>query len=99
MSTSYTEEAKFPLLDTGSQNWGAAMNGVMEALDAGAELTFTFGENVTAGSILVRQRGTKFHPGTNVGLGRDHSLFAKVAGTVQFSKGRNDRKLVSVEPK
>jgi large subunit ribosomal protein L27 len=56
------------------------------------------GENVTAGSILVRQRGTQFHPGSNVGLGRDHSLFAKVAGTVHFTKGRNDRKFVSVEP-
>lgn len=53
MSTSYTEEAKFPLLDTGSQNWGSAMNGIMEALDAGAELTFVFGENVSAGDAVA----------------------------------------------
>ena len=56
------------------------------------------GENVTAGSILVRQRGTRFHPGTNVGKGKDDSLFAKAGGTVRFTKGRNDRKFISVEP-
>ncbi len=53
MSTSYTEEAKFPQLDTGSQNWGAAINGIIEALDAGAELTFVFGENVSAGNAVA----------------------------------------------
>lgn len=53
MSTSYTEEAKFALLDTGSQNWGAVINGIMEALDAGAELTFIFGENVSAGDAVA----------------------------------------------
>ncbi len=55
------------------------------------------GESVTAGSILVRQRGTRFHPGTNVGKGKDDSLFAKVEGTVRFTKGRNDRKFINVE--
>jgi large subunit ribosomal protein L27 len=55
------------------------------------------GETVTGGSILVRQVGTKFHPGTNVGLGRDHTLFSKVDGVVKFEK-RNNRKLVSVYP-
>ena len=55
------------------------------------------GETVTAGSILVRQRGTRFHPGTNVGKGKDDSLFAKVEGTVRFTKGRNDRKFISIE--
>ena len=50
------------------------------------------GQLVSAGSILVRQRGTKFHPGTNVGIGKDHTLFAKIDGTVSFSKkGRNLR--------
>ena len=46
------------------------------------------GQLVSAGSILVRQRGTKFHPGTNVGIGKDHTLFAKIDGTVSFSKKR-----------
>ena len=51
--TSFTEEAKFALLDTGAQDWGAVVNGVLEALDAGAELTFVFGENVTAGDCVA----------------------------------------------
>ncbi len=55
------------------------------------------GETVKAGSILVRQRGTKFFPGFNVGLGRDHTLFAKIAGVVKFEGGR-DRQKVSVYP-
>ena len=45
------------------------------------------GELVHAGSIIVRQRGTQVHPGTNVGMGRDHTLFAKVTGRVQFAQG------------
>ena len=56
------------------------------------------GETVTAGSILVRQRGTQFHPGTNVGRGKDDSLFAKIGGIVRYTKGRSDRKFISVEP-
>lgn len=57
------------------------------------------GQAVSAGSILVRQRGTQFHPGVNVGLGRDHTLFAKVEGTVSFvTKGPNNRKYVNVTP-
>lgn len=57
------------------------------------------GEAVLAGNILVRQRGTHFHPGTNVGLGRDHTLFAKTAGKVVFeSKGPQQRKYVSIYP-
>ena len=55
------------------------------------------GENVTAGNIIVRQRGTHFHPGVNVGCGHDHTLFAKVDGTVKFeAKGPKNRKFVSV---
>ena len=54
------------------------------------------GEVVSGGSILVRQVGTVFHPGPNVGLGRDFTLFAKVPGTVRFSR-RNNRKVVSVD--
>lgn len=53
---------------------------------------------VSAGSIIVRQRGTKFHPGTNVGCGRDHTLFALKDGTVKFEvKGPNNRRFVSIE--
>jgi large subunit ribosomal protein L27 len=57
------------------------------------------GELISAGSIIVRQRGTKFHPGTNVGIGRDHSLFALVDGHVKFqTKGALNKHTVSVEP-
>jgi large subunit ribosomal protein L27 len=55
------------------------------------------GERVIAGNILVRQRGTRFYPGSNVGLGRDHTLFALADGVVEFTSGK-DRKLVSVVP-
>ncbi|MGB4497868.1 MAG: 50S ribosomal protein L27 [Methylococcaceae bacterium] len=54
-------------------------------------------ETVTAGSIIVRQRGTHFHPGTNVGIGKDHTLFAKADGVVLFKvQGPNNRKFVSI---
>jgi large subunit ribosomal protein L27 len=57
------------------------------------------GELVPAGSIIVRQRGTRMHPGENVGMGRDHTLFAKVDGRVQFAeKGPLQRRTVSVVP-
>ena len=55
------------------------------------------GEQVSAGSIIVRQRGTHFHAGTNVGLGRDHTLFAKADGEVKFDvKGLRNRRTVSI---
>ncbi|WP_312134915.1 50S ribosomal protein L27 [Brevundimonas sp. BH3] len=54
------------------------------------------GEKVLAGNILVRQRGTKFHPGTNVGLGRDHTLFATANGAVQFTTKAGGRCYVSI---
>jgi large subunit ribosomal protein L27 len=55
------------------------------------------GEAVLAGNILVRQRGTRFHPGSNVGCGRDHTLFAKSDGTVQFVKrGPKQRTFVEI---
>lgn len=54
------------------------------------------GQTVTAGSILVRQRGTKIHPGNNVGRGGDDTLFAKVEGVVRFERKGKDRKQVSV---
>jgi large subunit ribosomal protein L27 len=57
------------------------------------------GELVNAGSILVRQRGTKFHPGTNVGIGKDHTLFAMVTGKVKYAeRGPASKSTVSIEP-
>lgn len=56
------------------------------------------GEAVAAGNIIVRQRGTKFHPGPNVGMGRDHTLFALAEGKVNFHKGHARRTFVSVDP-
>ncbi|WP_152391722.1 50S ribosomal protein L27 [Paenibacillus guangzhouensis] len=56
------------------------------------------GQFVTGGSILVRQRGTKIHPGNNVGIGKDDTLFAKVEGVVKFERWGRDRKKVSVYP-
>ncbi len=56
------------------------------------------GEAVLAGNILVRQRGTKFFAGENVGMGRDHTLFATVTGAVKFITKRNDRTYVTVVP-
>jgi large subunit ribosomal protein L27 len=56
------------------------------------------GQVALAGNIIVRQRGTAHHPGKNVGIGKDHTLFALADGTVVFKKGRNNRSYVSVEP-
>ena len=57
------------------------------------------GQHVLAGNIIVRQRGTQFHPGENVGCGRDHTLFAKAEGYVRFvTRGPRNRKFVTVEP-
>jgi large subunit ribosomal protein L27 len=56
------------------------------------------GENVVAGNILIRQRGTKFHPGRNVGRGRDDTLFALVDGVVKFERRGRERKYISVYP-
>jgi len=57
------------------------------------------GQTIPAGSIIVRQRGTKFHPGVNVGVGKDHTLYSLVDGTVQFAtKGALNKRTVSVVP-
>ena len=56
------------------------------------------GEKVRAGNIIVRQRGTKFFPGTNVGMGKDHTLFATTDGLVKFEFVRRDKKRISVYP-
>lgn len=56
------------------------------------------GERVLAGNILVRQRGTKFHPGQNVGLGRDHTIFATCDGEVKFATKRDGKTYISIAP-
>ena len=56
------------------------------------------GQAAISGNIIVRQRGTSHHPGNNVGLGKDHTLFALIDGTVEFKKGRNGRSFVSILP-
>jgi len=56
------------------------------------------GQLVKAGNILVRQRGTVHHPGNNVGMGRDHTLFAMIDGKVKFTKKRGNKSYVSIEP-
>jgi large subunit ribosomal protein L27 len=56
------------------------------------------GEICKAGNIIIRQRGTQHHPGNNVGIGRDHTLYALINGTVVFRKKKNDRSYVSIEP-
>ena len=56
------------------------------------------GQVAKAGNILVRQRGTRHHPGRNVGIGRDHTLFALIDGKVAFTRKKNDRSFVSVMP-
>jgi large subunit ribosomal protein L27 len=56
------------------------------------------GQQVVPGNILVRQRGTKMHPGANVGMGTDHTLFARTEGSVEFATKRNGRIFVSVKP-
>ncbi|MBL7835631.1 MAG: 50S ribosomal protein L27 [Cyclobacteriaceae bacterium] len=56
------------------------------------------GQAAIAGNIIVRQRGTKHHPGKNVGMGKDHTLFALTNGVVAFKKGKNDKSFVSVIP-
>ncbi len=56
------------------------------------------GQAVIPGNIIIRQRGTKYYPGTNVGMGKDHTLFALTEGRVEFAKKRNNRTFVSVAP-
>ena len=56
------------------------------------------GESVIAGNIIVRQRGTKFHPGTNVGMGKDHTLYSKINGKVSFKRKKNRRTYVNIDP-
>lgn len=55
-------------------------------------------QKASAGAVIVRQRGTKYHPGINVGMGKDNTIFAKIAGTVKFVRKSGDRCYVNVEP-
>jgi large subunit ribosomal protein L27 len=57
------------------------------------------GEPVVAGNIIVRQRGTQWHPGKNVGMGRDHTIYALIEGRVEFREGKLKRSYISVQPK
>jgi large subunit ribosomal protein L27 len=56
------------------------------------------GQHVLAGNILVRQRGTPYHPGKNVGIGKDHTLYALIEGTVSFKKSKQGRPFISIQP-
>ena len=56
------------------------------------------GQPAAAGNIIVRQRGTKYHPGKNVGVGRDFTIFALTDGVVEFRRGKNDKTFISVSP-
>jgi large subunit ribosomal protein L27 len=56
------------------------------------------GQPAVAGNIIVRQRGTQYHPGKNVGVGKDFSIFSMIDGVVEFKKGRNNRTFISVNP-
>jgi len=56
------------------------------------------GQPAIAGNIIVRQRGTQYHPGKNVGVGKDYSIFSMIDGVVEFKKGKNNRTFISVNP-
>ncbi|MGB0403163.1 MAG: 50S ribosomal protein L27 [Salibacteraceae bacterium] len=76
---------------------GSSKNG-RESQSKRLGLKLSGGQVAKAGNIIVRQRGTKYKPGNNVGLGKDHTIFALVDGRVVFQKKRDDRSYVSVEP-
>ncbi|WP_339045867.1 50S ribosomal protein L27 [Candidatus Mesenet endosymbiont of Agriotes lineatus] len=63
---------------------------------AGRRLGIKKNGKVIPGNIIVRQRGTKYHPGNNVGIGKDHTIFSKVAGYVKFRRGRNKRVFIDI---
>lgn len=64
---------------------------------AGRRLGIKKNGKVIPGNIIVRQRGTKYHPGSNVGIGKDHTIFSKVIGSVKFRRGRNKKVFIDVE--
>ena len=56
------------------------------------------GQSILAGTIILKQRGTKFHPGSNVGMGKDHTLYSKISGKVSFKRKKNSRTYVNIDP-
>ena len=56
------------------------------------------GQSILAGTIILKQRGTKFHPGSNVGMGKDHTLYSKISGKVSFKQKKNSRTYVNIDP-
>ena len=76
---------------------GSSKNG-RESASKRLGVKISGGESCKAGNIIVRQRGTAFHPGKNIGMGSDHTLYALVDGTVVFKTGREDKRTVSVVP-
>lgn len=80
-----------------SKSGGSTSNG---RDSAGRRLGYKLfaGQTVTGGEIIIRQRGTKVHPGKSVGMGKDHTLFAKGAGVIRFHYGFGGRKYVSIDP-
>jgi large subunit ribosomal protein L27 len=75
---------------------GSASNNGRDTIGRRLGVKKSGGSRVIAGNIIIRQRGTAVHPGENVGMGKDHTLFAKTDGVVTFKTGRNSRKTVSV---
>jgi len=75
---------------------GAASNNSRDSAGRRLGVKKSGGQKVIAGNIIIRQRGTAVHPGANVGMGKDHTLFAKADGRVAFKRGAGNRKTVSV---
>ncbi len=77
---------------------GSATTNVRDSAGRRLGIKKSGGSRVIPGNIIIRQRGTSVHPGSNVGMGKDHTIFAKIAGIVKFKKGAGDKKTVSVVP-
>ena len=77
---------------------GGSSNNGRDSIGRRLGLKKSGGQAVISGNIIVRQRGTQYHPGANDGMGKDHTIFAKIAGIVKFKKGNGDRRTVSVVP-
>ena len=75
---------------------GGSSNNGRDSIGRRLGLKKSGGQCVIPGNIIVRQRGTQYHPGANVGMGKDHTLYAKVAGTVKYERLGRDKKKVSV---
>lgn len=80
-----------------SKSGGSTSNG-RDSIGRRLGVKLYAGQAVTGGEIIIRQRGTRIHPGKLVGMGKDHTIFAKGAGVIRFHFGRGGRKFVSVDP-